>query len=101
MQLQDFYPIVVTEQLASCRNFYRRWFGLEVAFEASWFVLLSAGAGRKASLAFMHPAHIWWRTMTPNFSMQQTAFGRWRSATQWTQARGAVAEVKQVQAQCS
>jgi hypothetical protein len=29
---------------------------MEVAFEASWFVLLSAGAG-KASLAFMHPAH--------------------------------------------
>jgi hypothetical protein len=57
MQLQDFYPIVVTEQLASCRDFYWRWFGLEIAFEASWFVLLSAGAGRKASLAFMHPAH--------------------------------------------
>lgn len=57
MQLQDFYPIVVTEQLAGCRDFYRRWFGLEVAFEASWFVLLSARAGGKASLAFMHPAH--------------------------------------------
>jgi catechol 2,3-dioxygenase-like lactoylglutathione lyase family enzyme len=57
MQLQDFYPIVVTEQLVGCRDFYRRWFGLEVAFEASWFVLLSAGAGGKASLAFMHPAH--------------------------------------------
>ncbi|MGH7278016.1 MAG: VOC family protein [Candidatus Rokuibacteriota bacterium] len=57
MQLQDYYPIVVTEHLASCRDFYQRWFGLEVAFEASWFVLLSAGAAGRASLAFMHPGH--------------------------------------------
>jgi catechol 2,3-dioxygenase-like lactoylglutathione lyase family enzyme len=57
MRLQDFYPIVVTEHLASCRDFYRRWFGLEVAFEASWFVLLSAAAEGRASLAFMHPSH--------------------------------------------
>lgn len=56
MRLQDFYPIVVTEQLAGCRDFYRRWFGLEVVFEASWFVLLGAGAGGRASLAFMHPS---------------------------------------------
>ena len=57
MLLQDFYPIVVTEHLVRCRDFYRRWFGLEVAFEASWFVLLKAAAEGKASIAFMHPAH--------------------------------------------
>lgn len=57
MHLQDFYPIVVTEHLASCRDFYRRWFKLEVVFEASWFVLLSAGSSGRASLAFMHPDH--------------------------------------------
>jgi len=57
MQLQDFYPIIVTEHVASCRDFYRRWFGLEVAFEASWFVLLNAGPGARAHLAFMHPSH--------------------------------------------
>lgn len=56
MRLQDFYPIIVTAQLAACRDFYRRWFGLEVVFEASWFVLLAAADG-KASLAFMHPDH--------------------------------------------
>jgi catechol 2,3-dioxygenase-like lactoylglutathione lyase family enzyme len=55
MHLQDFYPIVVTEHLAHCRDFYRRWFGLEVVFEATWFVLL--GGPVKASLAFMHPGH--------------------------------------------
>lgn len=57
MQLQAFYPIVVTEHLASCRDFYRRWFELEVVFEASWFVLLGAGDRGSASLAFMHPDH--------------------------------------------
>jgi catechol 2,3-dioxygenase-like lactoylglutathione lyase family enzyme len=57
MRLQSFYPIVVTEQLTACRDFYRRWFGLEVVFEASWFVLLSAGESGPANLAFMHPAH--------------------------------------------
>lgn len=57
MQLQDFYPIVVTEHLLACRDFYRRWFELEVVFEATWFVLLRASRGSRASLAFMHPSH--------------------------------------------
>ena len=57
MRLQSFYPIIVTEQLIGCRDFYRHWFGLEVAFEASWFVLLNAGADGPASVAFMHPGH--------------------------------------------
>ena len=56
MELQDFYPIVVTERVHECRDFYRRWFGLAVVFEASWFVLLGNTSG-KASLAFMHPSH--------------------------------------------
>lgn len=57
MKLQDFYPIVVTTRMADCRDFYVRWFGLQVVFEASWFVLLSDTEGGKASLAFMHPDH--------------------------------------------
>lgn len=57
MRLEDFYPIVVTEQLAACRDFYQRWFGLKIVFEASWFVLLGDGEGGRASLAFMHPSH--------------------------------------------
>jgi catechol 2,3-dioxygenase-like lactoylglutathione lyase family enzyme len=55
MNLQSFYPIIVTPHLVSCRGFYQRWFGLEVVFEATWFVLL--GSGRAATLAFMHPDH--------------------------------------------
>jgi uncharacterized glyoxalase superfamily protein PhnB len=56
MQLQDLYPIIVTEKLFECRDFYIRWFGLNIVFEANWFVLMSS-ADEKASLAFMHPNH--------------------------------------------
>jgi catechol 2,3-dioxygenase-like lactoylglutathione lyase family enzyme len=56
MRLESFYPIVVTEQLTDCRDFYIRWFGMEVVFEASWFVLLGS-AGQNVHLAFMHPSH--------------------------------------------
>jgi catechol 2,3-dioxygenase-like lactoylglutathione lyase family enzyme len=57
MRLQDFYPIVVTDHLMACRDFYRDKFGMEVVFESTWFVLLSDGEGGTASLAFMHPGH--------------------------------------------
>jgi catechol 2,3-dioxygenase-like lactoylglutathione lyase family enzyme len=57
MNLQTFYPIIVTPHLAKCRDFYRRWFEFEVVFEASWFVLLSPSPDVSAHLAFMHPDH--------------------------------------------
>ena len=57
MQLQDFYPIVVTDQVAACRDFYRRWFECTIAFESTWFVLLGSDEGKPASLAFMRPDH--------------------------------------------
>ena len=56
MKLQSFYPIIVTSHLIDCREFYQRWFGFEVVFESSWFVLLGSSDGR-ANLAFMHPDH--------------------------------------------
>ena len=57
MRLQNFYPIIVTDKLVECRDFYVRFFDLEVAFEASWFVLMTADNGGRASLAFMRPEH--------------------------------------------
>ena len=57
MQIQDCYPIIVTEDLAGCREFYRRWFALQVVFEASWFVLLGSVDKERAVVAFMHPSH--------------------------------------------
>lgn len=57
MKIQDFYPIVVTDQLFACRDFYRKFFGMQVGFESSWFLWLTAGENGPASLAFMHPDH--------------------------------------------
>jgi len=56
MRIQSFYPIIVTPRATECRDFYRSWFGLEVVFEASWFVLLGPGDGA-ATVAFMTPDH--------------------------------------------
>ncbi len=56
MRLQSFYPIIVTPNLTRCRDFYQRWFGLQVLFEASWFVLLGHDRGA-AAVAFMDPEH--------------------------------------------
>jgi hypothetical protein len=57
MRLDDFYPIIVTDKLVECRDFYVRFFDLAVAFEAGWLVFMTAGNGGRASLAFMHPEH--------------------------------------------
>lgn len=57
MELQSFYPIIVTPHLSECREFYRKWFEFAVVFEASWFVLLTSSANVNATLAFMHPDH--------------------------------------------
>jgi uncharacterized glyoxalase superfamily protein PhnB len=54
MELLDGYPIVITDRLRECRDFYLRWFGFDVYFEASWIVVLKSGA---MTLAFMHSEH--------------------------------------------
>ena len=35
MQFVDSYMVVVTDATEPCRDFYARWFGFDVAFEAS------------------------------------------------------------------
>jgi uncharacterized glyoxalase superfamily protein PhnB len=58
MQIQDVYQVVVTAALQECRDFYRHWFDFEVAFESSWFVLMSSnGEELSFSVAFIHPDH--------------------------------------------
>ena len=42
MELEASYPVVVTDKLIECREFYTRWFGFRVAYEATWFVYLTS-----------------------------------------------------------
>ncbi|MGH7324513.1 MAG: VOC family protein [Candidatus Rokuibacteriota bacterium] len=57
MQVQDAYPIVVTDKLTECRDFYTRWFGFQIAFEASWFVYLASAGDPPHGIAFMAADH--------------------------------------------
>jgi catechol 2,3-dioxygenase-like lactoylglutathione lyase family enzyme len=57
VQLQASYPVLVTDRLLECRDFYVRWFGFEVGFEASWFVWLTTGGESSVNIAFIHPDH--------------------------------------------
>ena len=52
--LQASYPVVVTDRMTACRDFYVRWLGYRVVFEASWFVYLASGTH---GVAFMSPDH--------------------------------------------
>ena len=57
MRFIDLYFVVVTDATTACRDFYVTWFGFDVAFEASWFVLLKHRGDRPLSLALMKPDH--------------------------------------------
>ena len=57
MQIVDSYPVIVTEAMTECRDFYVHWFDFDIAFEASWFVLLASPGEPPISIAFMHPEH--------------------------------------------
>ena len=46
--LVDAYPVIVTERLAECRDFYTQRLGFGIIFEATWFVYL-ASAGEPAA----------------------------------------------------
>lgn len=56
MQLVNWYPIIITERMSACRDFYVAHLGFSVTFEASWFTLLST-SDQSASIAFMTPDH--------------------------------------------
>jgi catechol 2,3-dioxygenase-like lactoylglutathione lyase family enzyme len=58
MKILDSYPFVVTDEFAACRDFYVRWFGFAVAFEADWMVLMQGGGDPPGTtIAFMHSDH--------------------------------------------
>ncbi len=51
----DFFPVVTTENLTECRDFYTELFGFEVAFEADWYIHLVTDSG--IQLGFLQPDH--------------------------------------------
>jgi uncharacterized glyoxalase superfamily protein PhnB len=57
MQLESAYPVIVTDDIAKCRDFYARHFDFQVVFESSWFIYLASAANPVLAIAFMSPDH--------------------------------------------
>jgi catechol 2,3-dioxygenase-like lactoylglutathione lyase family enzyme len=57
MELKASYPVVVTDKLTECRDFYTRCFGFRVVFEATWFVYLKPSDESPHGIAFIAPDH--------------------------------------------
>ena len=57
MELEASYPVVVTDKLIECRDFYTRWFGFRVVFEATWFVYVKPSDDSPHGIAFIAPDH--------------------------------------------
>lgn len=58
MQLNSFYPVLGTTQLAEARDFYTKWFGFDITFEADWYISLRRAEGDRAyELALLDPTH--------------------------------------------
>jgi catechol 2,3-dioxygenase-like lactoylglutathione lyase family enzyme len=56
MELEASYPVVVTDKLIECRDFYVRWFGFRIVFEA--VSRSGAGAEPAARAGYLRSAKI-------------------------------------------
>jgi catechol 2,3-dioxygenase-like lactoylglutathione lyase family enzyme len=56
LEVQETYPLIVTDRLAEARDFYVKWLDMEVTFELDWVVYVSrpSGTGR-TGVCFMAP----------------------------------------------
>ena len=54
MDIQESYPLIVTDRLAEARDFYVKWLGMEVTFELDWVVYVSRPAGERADRRVLH-----------------------------------------------
>ncbi|MFS0868674.1 VOC family protein [Paenibacillus xylanilyticus] len=59
MKVMSFYPVIMTEQVASTEKFYRNLFGFEKVFEADWYVSLRLTKDAQTSfeLAILESGH--------------------------------------------
>lgn len=57
MNLNSFYPVVLTERLEETARFYERHFGFERTFSSDWYVSLKRTAAPGYELAAVDAAH--------------------------------------------
>lgn len=56
MQINSFYPVLMSDKIAETCDFYVRYFGFDIVFEADWYVSLKSPDGRH-ELAFVAYNH--------------------------------------------
>ncbi|MFJ9765674.1 VOC family protein [Streptomyces erythrochromogenes] len=56
-KLSGFYPVLATRDVAASRDFYTRYLGFEVTFEADWYVSLRRTDAPQYELALLDHAH--------------------------------------------
>lgn len=56
-QVDEIYTGFICKKLKETKEFYIRWFKMQVIFESSWFILLQTGEKKKFHIAFMHEKH--------------------------------------------
>jgi uncharacterized glyoxalase superfamily protein PhnB len=56
MQVNSFYPVLMSSQIAATRDFYVNHFGFQITFEADWYVSLKS-ADSRYELAFVAYDH--------------------------------------------
>ncbi|MBC8098571.1 MAG: glyoxalase/bleomycin resistance/extradiol dioxygenase family protein, partial [Armatimonadetes bacterium] len=56
MQINSFYPVLMSDKIAATRDFYVQHFGFQIVFEADWYVSLKSADGRYelAVVAYQH-----------------------------------------------
>ena len=51
------YPVVVTTDIRSTKQFYTQWLNYKVVFESTWFLLLAPPGENSSLIAFMNEEH--------------------------------------------
>ena len=57
IEYQDGYSVYITKELKASKEFYVKWLGFEVVFEASWFVYMQSQGEHKISFALIDETH--------------------------------------------
>lgn len=54
---QDAYPVYISKDMVKSRDFYTKWLGFEVAFESSFFILLTTTGEFSYRIGFLSEEH--------------------------------------------
>lgn len=57
MKTTQYYPVIMTKDVAGTADFYVRHFRFAPAFETDWYVHLESTEDKKVNLAILHPDH--------------------------------------------